>query len=96
MRTLQERPFHLLMATLLIGSLLLDQEAGRHLPTWSMPRVGLVTFALGLVWIALFAGYRLRHLQTRIDVLEDRLERTSRRADALEDETRRRRGLPFG
>jgi vacuolar-type H+-ATPase subunit D/Vma8 len=46
------------------------------------------------VWIALFAAYRLRTLQQRIEVLEDRLERTSRRADALEDETRRRRGTP--
>jgi len=92
-RTLAERPFHLLMATLVVASLFVDQQA-EHWPAWHMPHIGLVTFALGLVWIALFAAYRLRTLQQRIDVLEDRLERTSRRADALEDETRRRRGTP--
>ena len=94
MRTLAERPFHLLMATLVVLSLFLDQEAEHWMPSWHMPRVGIVTFALGLVWIALVGAYRLRTLQQRIEVLEDRIERTSRRADALEDETRRRRGTP--
>ena len=96
MRSLAEGQFHAVMAVLVIGSLFLDQGAQKVLPTWTMPRVGFVTFALGLVWLALFAAHRIKNLHARLDVLEDRLERTTRRADALEDEARRRRGLPLG
>lgn len=94
MRTLGENQFHLLMGTLAIGSLFLDDAARKALPTWTMPRVGLVTLALGLCWVALFAGYRMRNLSLRIKVLEDRLERVDRRADTLEDIERQRRRLP--
>lgn len=94
MHALAEPRFHVLMAFLVIGSIFLDQQATRLLPSWHMPAIGLVTFALGLVWVALFAAHRIRNLQLRIEVLEDRLERTSTRTDALEDDARQRRGLP--
>jgi uncharacterized membrane protein len=95
MRSLGENHFHILMACLLVGSLFLDQAARNVLPTWSSPRVGVVTFALGLVWIGLFASYRQRLLHDRIKVLEDRLDRVSRKADLLEDDARRRRDVPL-
>lgn len=95
MRALQEPQFHLLMTVLVIASLLLDQEAGKLLPQWSMPKVGLVTFTLGLCWVALFAAHRIANLHKRIEVLRDQLERTVSRTDALEDDARQRRGLPL-
>lgn len=91
MRALSESQFHALMALLAVVSLLLEDQAPRYLPTWSMPRIGLITFALGLCWLALFAAHRFRTLQQRIEVLQDRLERTAQRTDLLEDDARRRR-----
>lgn len=95
MRTLNERQFHLTMVTLVIASLILEHEASRIVPGWRMPDVGLVTFTLGLCWLALFAAHRIRNLHLRLEVLEDRLERTERRAQILEDEARARRSLPL-
>ena len=95
MRTLREQQFHLLMAFLVIASMFVDQNATKVLPFWNMTTIGLVTFALGLCWVALFAAHRIRNLHERILVLEERLERTSQRAEMLEDDARRRRGLPL-
>lgn len=95
MRTLNERQFHLTMSALVVGSLLLEREAGRLVDGWRMPEVGLVTVTLGLCWVALFAAHRVRNLHLRLEVLADRLERTEKRAQALEDDARARRGLPL-
>ena len=94
MHTLHERQFHLLMASLVIASLRLEQEASRLLPLWQMPEIGLLTFTLGLCWLALFAGHRVKNLHLRITVLEERLEHTIRRTEAIEEDVRARRGLP--
>lgn len=94
MHTLHERQFHLLMASLVIASLLLEQEASRLLPLWQMPEIGLLTFTLGLCWLALFAGHRVKNLHLRITVLEERLEHTIRLTEAIEEDVRARRGLP--
>ena len=94
MRTLNEPQYHALMAVLAVGSLFLDQGMERALPTWSMPKISLVTFVLGLCWLALFCAFRIRGLHDRIRVLEDRLDRLSQRADGLEDGARRRHDLP--
>ena len=95
MRTLTEDRFHLLMTVLVIGSLFLDREAPTLLPGWHMPEVGIVTFTLGLCWVALFAAHRIANLHARIQVLADQIERAQRRTDALEDDARQRRGLPL-
>ncbi|MBL8726343.1 MAG: hypothetical protein JNK49_20030 [Planctomycetes bacterium] len=94
MRSQNDLPFHLRMAALLVFGLLVEQLATTHLPHWSSPRIGLVPFAIGLVWVALFAwqgdgaaAARLRSLEGRLRELEERLE-------ALELERRQRRGLP--
>lgn len=94
MRSLTEPQFHMLMALLVIGSLFLDQHVTKILPTWNMPSIGLVTFLLGMVWVTLFAAHRFRNLQERITVLEDRLDRNIAHTTALEDDSRRRRGIP--
>jgi uncharacterized membrane protein len=93
-RTLSENQFHVLMAALLIGSLVLDEQAKLFLPTWSAPKVSLITLVLGLVWLAQFGAHRLRALQERIKVLQDRVERLTHRADAIEDAERARRARP--
>jgi hypothetical protein len=95
MRTLDERQFHLTMSVLVVGSLLLERQADHLVTGWRMPEVGLVTVTLGLCWVALFAAHRVRNLSLRIEVLADRLERTEKRALALEDDARARRGLPM-
>lgn len=95
MRTLAEPQFHLLMASLVLAALFLEQQGPRWLPGWSVPQIGLLTFTLGMCWLALFAGHRIRNLHQRIAVLEDRLDRTMQRTDTLEDDARHRRGLPL-
>lgn len=82
------------MATLCVAALFLDQEAPRLLPGWNMPKVSLLTFALGATWLGLLCLHRLRAMQQHMEGIADRLERMTRRTEALEDETRRRRSLP--
>ncbi|MEM7202039.1 MAG: hypothetical protein AAF628_17355 [Planctomycetota bacterium] len=94
MFTLGERGFHLLMGALVLGSTLMDRILLSALPAWDPPVVSLLTLAIGLVWVALFAAYRGRNLEERMRVLEDRLERAQRRVDAHDAElAERRRGL---
>jgi hypothetical protein len=94
MRFPNDTAFHLRMAALLIASLFLEQLATTHLPNWSSPHIGVVTFVLGLLWVALAAFHHARTLQDRMRVLEDKLERLTAQAGALEDERRARRSLP--
>lgn len=94
MRSLQEPQFHTLMAGLVLLSLLLEQEGPKLLPGMALPDVGLLTFTLGMCWIALFSAHRVRNLSQRIDALEERLRRTTEIAQMLEDDARARRSLP--
>jgi hypothetical protein len=94
MRTLQEPQFHMLMAGLVVASVLIEQEAPNLVTGLALPDVGLLTFTLGVAWIALFAAHRIRSLSERIDALEQRLRRTTETTQALEDEARARRSLP--
>ncbi len=95
MRTLQERPFHILMAALVFGSLFLDDFARRSLPAWNPPPVGFITFALGLVWVGMLTHTRSETHSDRARVAEDRIERLERRVAELEDETRARNRSPL-
>jgi hypothetical protein len=92
MISVSERNFHLLMGALLLGSVLLDRLMRAALPAWQMPQVTLLTLVLGLIWIGLFTVHRVRTLQERLRVLEDRLQRNERKADALEVELKLRDG----
>lgn len=87
-----ERGFHLLMGTLLFGSLLLDRVLRGVLPTWNPPTVGLASLVLGLVWVGLFTSHRTRLLDDDVRVLRDRAERAERKIVALEDVVRRTHG----
>ena len=94
MRFPNDTAFHMRMAALLIGSMFLEHLATTRLPHWSSPQIGIVTFVLGLSWVALAAFHHARTMQDKMRVLEDKLERLAARADALEDDRRARRSLP--
>ncbi len=94
MRFPNDTAFHLRMAALVIASLFLEHLATTRLPNWSSPQIGIVTFVLGLAWVALFAFQHAKVQQDKLRVLEDRLERLTDRVDADEDALRARRSLP--
>ena len=88
MTTLGERPFHLVMAVLVLLSTGIDPAMRALLPAWRPPEVGLVTLALGLIWVALFAAHRGKGLDDRQRVLEDRVQRLERQLAALAESRR--------
>ncbi len=88
---LSERGFHLLLGGLLLGSTFLDRAARALLPSWDPPQVSLLTLAIGLIWVALFAAHRGKNLEDRMRVLEDRLERSEQRVEIHDVELARRR-----
>jgi uncharacterized membrane protein len=94
MRSLGENQFHLLMGVLVIGSLFLDRLMAKVVTTWTSPQVGLITFALGLVWVGLFAAHRAAKSSERIAIAEDKVDRLAQLVRALEDLERERRRLP--
>lgn len=90
MTTIGEQSFHTLMGALLLGSLFLDAAMRSLLPAWNPPQIGLVTFVLGLLWVALFAAYRMRNAGDDMRVLRDRLERAERKIEVLDREAAER------
>lgn len=86
MITVGERSFHLAMTVLLLASTFVDRGMHALLPTWDPPQLGLVTFVLGLIWVALFAAHRLHKAEERLRVLADRMERSERKIEALDRE----------
>jgi hypothetical protein len=94
MRCPNDKAFHLRMAALLIVSLFFEHLASTRLPNWSSPRIGIVTFVLGIVWVGAAAFHASRAMQDRIRVLEDRLDRVTRQTEALEEGLRAKRSLP--
>ncbi|MFT4512537.1 MAG: hypothetical protein ACI89X_002226 [Planctomycetota bacterium] len=94
MRFPNDTPFHMRMAALLIASLFLEHMANTRLENWSSPQIGIVTFVLGMAWIALFSMHNGVALQDRIRVLEGKLERTTELVERIANDTQQRRSLP--
>lgn len=94
MRFPNDTQLHLRMAALVIGSLFLEQLAKKHLEHWTSPEIGIVTFVLGLAWVALTAFHHARASEERLRVVEARLQKLQAETDALIDEQRARRSLP--
>lgn len=94
MRFPNDTAFHMRMAALLIGAMFLEQLATRYLPHWTSPSIGILTFVLGLSWVALASFHHARFLDDKLRVLQDKFDRLAARADALDDERRARRALP--
>lgn len=94
MRFPNDTNFHLRMAALLIASLFLEQLAQRYLVQWSSPQIGVITFVLGLAWVALTAFHHAKSTQERVRALEAKVERLQAHVDAIGDDQRARRSLP--
>ena len=94
MRFPNDTAFHLRMAALLIGSLFLEHLAATRLPNWTSPQIGIVTFILGLAWVALTGFHYATTTQAKIRMLENRLAELDERTDALIEDSRQRRSLP--
>ncbi|MBL8755130.1 MAG: hypothetical protein JNK15_17635 [Planctomycetes bacterium] len=94
MRFPNDTTFHLRMAAVVLAALFLEQLAAKNIAHWSAPSIGIVTFALGLVWVAITAWQHAKTTQEKVRVLEAKLERLQALTDALADETRARRSLP--
>jgi len=94
MRSQNDLAFHLRMAAMVIFSMFLEHLAATRLPDWSSPRIGVITFVLGLIWVALFAWQHGNEQRERLRILERRLTELGERTDNLEDERRARRALP--
>jgi len=94
MRFPNDTSFHLRMAALLVAAMFLEHLAATRLPHWSSPMVGIVTFVLGLTWVAMAAFWHGKAMQDRIRVLEGKLDRVAALTDALADDQRARRALP--
>lgn len=94
MRFPNDTNFHLRMAALLVVSLFLEQLASTRLPHWSSPQIGVITFVLGLAWVALTAWHHAKATQERVRALEAKVERLQAHVDGLADDQRARRSLP--
>lgn len=89
---MNERSFHLVMGACLFASTFVDRAARSVMPSWDPPAVSLLSLVLGLIWVGLFAAYRIRLAHEQITVLKDRAERAERKLNGLEDELRRLNG----
>lgn len=94
MRFPNDTAFHLRMAALLIPSMFLEHLAATRVAHWSSPRIGVITFVLGLAWVAMAAFHHAKATQDRVRVLEAKLERLAALTEALADDQRARRSLP--
>ena len=82
MRFPNDTQLHLRMAALVIGSLFLEQLAKKHLEHWTSPEIGIVTFVLGLAWVALTAFHHARTSEERLRVVEARLAKLDAQTQA--------------
>ena len=96
MHSLDERKFHLLMGAVFLSAVILEEFLGRQAALWNPPRIGFVTFIVGMVWVGRYAGWRSELDSELRRVLDERLARQERRIDALEDELRAARRDPLG
>ncbi|MEZ5987603.1 MAG: hypothetical protein R3F30_00455 [Planctomycetota bacterium] len=77
---------HLLFAVLFIGSFFLDEQMRGLLGTWKDPSIGLLSYAIGIFWMASLLLDRLRAVEDRNRVLRDLVDRHEHKIRALEDE----------
>ncbi|PIE24622.1 MAG: hypothetical protein CSA62_01980 [Planctomycetota bacterium] len=86
----QELTVHVIFAALLFASASYGEQLAKNYSAWKEPRVGVFALVIGLVWVVWFFLRRIRELQDRQRILEDRIDRAQRKIDDLEDEERLR------
>ena len=84
----QELTVHVIFGALLFASATYGERLAESYSAWKEPRVGVFALVIGLVWVVWFFLRRIKELQDRQRILEDRLDRTQRKLEAIEDEER--------
>lgn len=84
----RDRNFHLLMATLLLISLAIDQQG---FDIWRSGRVSMISLVLAMAWLGRFTIEGFRQRDARTKTLQIRLSTVEERVDELEREARARR-----
>jgi hypothetical protein len=88
----QELTVHLILGALFFASAWYGEELAQG-SLWRDPRIGVFTLAVGLVWVVWFFLRRIKELQDRQRILEDRIDRLQNKLEAVEDEQREERML---
>ena len=84
-----DRKFHAVMGTLLAFSLVVDQQ---DYELWRAGQVSMVSLALAMVWMGLFAWEGFRRRDEAARVLRHRLDEMQEQVDELTRDARTRRG----
>ena len=87
---MNDRYFHLLMATMLMVSCAIDQQD----IGWRAGQISIVSLGLAMVWIGRFVLDGFQRRDARAQMLRNRVTELEERLDQLEREARDRRG-PF-
>lgn len=86
----REGVLHAVLGTLFIVSFLASPKLEGILPAWHDPKLGLISFAIALIWLTAFFLSRGTALLDELKVQKDRIERLERRLRELEDDERLR------
>lgn len=80
----RESIFHFVFGTLFVVSFLGSPKLEEWI-AWNDPKLGLLSFAIALIWLTAFFMQRGSALVDELKVHKDRIERLERRLRELED-----------
>lgn len=81
----RESLFHFVFGTLFVLSFLGSPKLAEWFPAWHDPKLGLVSFAIALIWLTAFFMQRGSALLDELKVQRARIERLERQVRELED-----------
>ncbi len=84
-----EAPTHFVFAVLFFTTGFYGDHIASVFPGWRDPKIGILCVVIGLLWLLRFFVGRYKEMADELKVLRDRVERTERHVNALEDEQRR-------
>ena len=85
---MSETRVHTIFGILFVLSFFGTEQIAKLLPTWNDPKVGLLSFVIGVLWLTMFFLGRAKPIVDEMKVVRDRLERIENRLQRLEDEQR--------
>ena len=91
MKDQSDRRFHVVMGVILAISLMVDQQ---DFEAWRAGQVSMISLALAMVWLGMFAFEGFRRRDAAISTMKARLDELEGRVDELMREAQQRRG-PF-
>ena len=89
MKDPSDRRFHVVMGVILAISLMVDQQ---EFEAWRAGHVSMISLALAMVWIGLFAFEGFRRRDAAISTMRHRVDEMEERVDELVREAQQRRG----